>query len=148
MNLPRLPVLSKARALYRTNQRILLQTQIRRSEATAKSALAETSFRRAAHFPRQAYSTVVATQQGGPIPPDGLTEGERVVFEKLKEHLEPVELNVQDISGGCGSMYGLDIVSPHFRGLTTIKQHKLVNQVLGEEIKGWHGVQLKTRAPG
>jgi len=44
-------------------------------------------------------------------------------------------------------MYGLEIVSPKFTGLTVIKQHKLVNKVLEEEIKGWHGVQLKTKAP-
>lgn len=54
---------------------------------------------------------------------------------------------VQDISGGCGSMYGLDVVSPRFAGLSVIRQHKLVNAVLADDIKGWHGVQLKTRAP-
>lgn len=43
-------------------------------------------------------------------------------------------------------MYGLDIVSPKFAGLTMIKQHKLVNSILAEEIKGWHGMQLKTKA--
>jgi len=53
---------------------------------------------------------------------------------------------VQDISGGCGSMYALDITSPKFKGLSVIKQHKLVNSVLKEEIGRWHGVQLKTRA--
>jgi acid stress-induced BolA-like protein IbaG/YrbA len=54
---------------------------------------------------------------------------------------------VQDISGGCGSMYGIEVVSERFRGLSMLKQQRLVNEVLGEEIKGWHGVQLKTRAP-
>lgn len=61
--------------------------------------------------------------------------------------LECTELEVSDISGGCGSMYGIDIVSEKFRGLSMLKQQRLVNKVLGEEIKGWHGVQLKTRAP-
>lgn len=51
------------------------------------------------------------------------------------------------MSGGCGSFYGLDIVSPKFAGLSVMKQHKLVNQVLAEEMKGWHGTQLKTKAP-
>jgi BolA-like protein 3 len=54
---------------------------------------------------------------------------------------------VQDISGGCGSMYALEIESFKFKGLSIIKQHKLVNQVLENEIKKWHGIQLKTRAP-
>jgi stress-induced morphogen len=53
---------------------------------------------------------------------------------------------VQDISGGCGSMYAIEIESPRFQGLTVIKQHKLVNQVLKEEIAQWHGVQLRTKA--
>lgn len=44
-------------------------------------------------------------------------------------------------------MYAIEIESPKFAGLTVIKQHKLVNQVLKEEIAKWHGVQLRTRAP-
>ena len=43
-------------------------------------------------------------------------------------------------------MYALDIESPKFAGLSVIKQHKMVNAVLKDEIKSWHGVQLKTRA--
>ena len=53
---------------------------------------------------------------------------------------------VQDISGGCGSMYAIEIESPKFKGLTVIKKHKLVNQVLKEEIAQWNGVQMRTRA--
>ena len=79
--------------------------------------------------------------------PDHLNEKEREVFVLLLNSLEPTSLEVQDISGGCGSMYGIDIVSEKFRGLGMLKQQRLVNEVLGEQIKGWHGVQLKTRAP-
>jgi len=43
-------------------------------------------------------------------------------------------------------MYALDIVSSEFQGLPIVKQHRLVNKVLGEEIKKWHGVQMKTKA--
>ncbi|TKA25068.1 hypothetical protein B0A50_06132 [Salinomyces thailandicus] len=79
--------------------------------------------------------------------PDYLDEGERKIFDTIKQELQPVKLEVQDVSGGCGSMYALDIVSDHFKGLPVIKQHRLVNKVLGDEIKKWHGVQLKTKAP-
>lgn len=65
----------------------------------------------------------------------------------LQRELNPVKLDVQDISGGCGSMYGIEIVSERFRGLSMLKQQRLVNQVLGEEIRGWHGVQLRTSVP-
>lgn len=79
--------------------------------------------------------------------PDYLNEAELKIFNMLKDHFKPSRLEVQDISGGCGSMYALDIVSEQFKGLPVIKQHRLVNSVLGEEIKKWHGVQLKTKAP-
>ncbi|EME84154.1 uncharacterized protein MYCFIDRAFT_210798 [Pseudocercospora fijiensis CIRAD86] len=79
--------------------------------------------------------------------PDYLNANERRVFNLVKEGLSPSKLEVEDISGGCGSMYALDIVSEKFTGLPVIKQHRLVNQVLGEEIKKWHGVQLNTKAP-
>lgn len=44
-------------------------------------------------------------------------------------------------------MYGIEIVSEAFRGLNMLKQQRLVNEILGDEIKKWHGVQLKTRTP-
>jgi len=68
----------------------------------------------------------------GPEAPDYLSEGEKAIFDKIKAELQPVALEVQDISGGCGSMYALDITSPRFKGLPVVKQHKLVNQVLSE----------------
>lgn len=82
-----------------------------------------------------------------PEAPDYLDERELHIFKLIKETLQPTQLEVQDISGGCGSMYALDITSEQFKGLPVIKQHRLVNKVLGEEIKKWHGVQLKTKAP-
>ena len=79
--------------------------------------------------------------------PEHLDQKERQIWELLMQELDCVELEVKDISGGCGSMYGIEIVSERFRGLNMLKQQRLVNQILGEEIKKWHGVQLKTRAP-
>ncbi|KAL7276482.1 hypothetical protein RUND412_000544 [Rhizina undulata] len=78
--------------------------------------------------------------------PDHLDEKERHIFEKLLKELGPSRLEVQDVSGGCGSMYAIEIASKKFKGLTMVKQHRLVNDILGEEIKGWHGMQLRTKA--
>jgi stress-induced morphogen len=61
--------------------------------------------------------------------------------------LAPTQLVVQDISGGCGSMYGIEVTSEKFRGLNMLKQQRLVNATLGDLVKQWHGVQLKTRVP-
>lgn len=54
---------------------------------------------------------------------------------------------VQDVSGGCGSMYSIEITSEKFRGLNMLKQQRVVNTVLKGLIGGWHGVQLKTGVP-
>lgn len=44
-------------------------------------------------------------------------------------------------------MYGIEICSEKFRGLNMLKQQRLVNAALGDLMKEWHGVQLKTRIP-
>ncbi|KAF2481759.1 bola protein [Neohortaea acidophila] len=100
------------------------------------------------HNGRHASSRLYSSEaEDSPQPPEFLTEGERRVFDRIMEGLAPTKLEVQDISGGCGSMYALDIVSDQFKGLPIIKQHRLVNKVLGDEMKTWHGVQMKTKAP-
>jgi hypothetical protein len=50
------------------------------------------------------------------------------------------------MSGGCGSFYAIHISSPQFKGLSTIKQHKLVNECLKEEVKAIHGLQVRASA--
>ncbi|WWC89862.1 uncharacterized protein L201_004790 [Kwoniella dendrophila CBS 6074] len=73
-----------------------------------------------------------------------LDKGEQAIYEKLKSTFPGKRLEVQDVSGGCGSFYAILISSPKFKGLSTIKQHKLVNACLKEDIEGIHGLQLKT----
>ncbi|RHZ67007.1 hypothetical protein Glove_303g102 [Diversispora epigaea] len=73
-----------------------------------------------------------------------LTEGEKYLYEKLSKKFSPTKLHVQDISGGCGSMYSIEISSNQFKGLPIIKQHRMVNELLQEDIKKMHGLQLKT----
>lgn len=43
-------------------------------------------------------------------------------------------------------MYAIQVESEKFNGIGMVKQHRLVNKILEEEIKGWHGVQLRTKA--
>lgn len=60
--------------------------------------------------------------------PTHLDEAERDIFEILNKELEPEALEVKDISGGCGSMYAIDVKSERFRGLGMLKQQRLVNE--------------------
>ena len=43
-------------------------------------------------------------------------------------------------------MYAIEIASEKFKGLRMMQQHRMVNEVLADEIKTWHGVQLRTKA--
>ncbi|KAJ2690066.1 hypothetical protein IWW39_001032 [Coemansia spiralis] len=74
------------------------------------------------------------------------TAGERHIFDKLRE-LTPTKLAVTDSSGGCGSMYVVEIEAECFRGLTRVKQTKLVNALLKEELKEMHGMRVICSVP-
>ncbi|CAG8627600.1 24534_t:CDS:2, partial [Dentiscutata erythropus] len=72
---------------------------------------------------------------------EALTEGEKYLYEKLSKKFQPTKLHVQDISGGCGSMYAIEISSLQFNGLPIIKQHRMVNELLEDDIKKMHGIR-------
>ncbi|KAK5780532.1 Bol3p PWA37_003163 [Arxiozyma heterogenica] len=74
-----------------------------------------------------------------------LTTEEETIFKKLLEEYHPVSLSVNDISGGCGSMYSIHITSEKFDNLPIFKQHQMVNEFLKEDIAKWHGIQLITK---
>jgi BolA-like protein 3 len=82
-----------------------------------------------------------------PEKPDYLDNAESEIWDKLAAEFAPTELMVQDVSGGCGSMYGIEIASEKFRGANMLKQQRMVNAVLGDQMKSWHGVQLRTKVP-
>ncbi|KAF4456009.1 hypothetical protein F53441_1730 [Fusarium austroafricanum] len=76
-----------------------------------------------------------------------MSPAETAIADILSEKLSPTELLVQDVSGGCGSMYAIDITSPAFKGQTILKQQRMVNAALGDLVKSWHGVQIRTKVP-
>ncbi|GAA5897176.1 hypothetical protein JCM8208_003747 [Rhodotorula glutinis] len=80
-------------------------------------------------------------------PPTSLSDGEKLLKDRLEQHLDGAKVQVQDVSGGCGSFYAISVEHSSFKGLSMIKQHRLVNDLLKDEIKGMHGLQLKTKAP-
>lgn len=73
-----------------------------------------------------------------------LSEGEQNIYSKLSQKFSPSQLQVQDVSGGCGTFYAITIASRSFKGLPIVKQHKLVTETLKQEIEGIHGLQIKT----
>ncbi|CDU25284.1 uncharacterized protein SPSC_05118 [Sporisorium scitamineum] len=53
-------------------------------------------------------------------------------------------LVVSDVSGGCGQAYDVVIVSDAFQGLNTLKRHRMVNELLKDEIAQLHAFSQKT----
>jgi len=58
--------------------------------------------------------------------------------EILRRKLNASHVDVQDMSGGCGQSFEVIIVSPDFKGKTTLARHRLVNNMLKDEIAKVH----------
>jgi stress-induced morphogen len=58
----------------------------------------------------------------------------------------PTEVLVEDRSGGCGANFYILVESSAFKGIPRIKQHRIVQDILKEEIRKWHAVSIETRA--
>mmetsp|Transcript_16002 Transcript_16002/g.19859 ORF Transcript_16002/g.19859 Transcript_16002/m.19859 type:complete len:124 (+) Transcript_16002:181-552(+) len=65
----------------------------------------------------------------------------------LKQNLESAQVKVTDISGGCGSMYNIEVTSPSFIGKNRVMQQRMVNDILKEQIADMHGLTLTTKKP-
>lgn len=130
-------------------------SQTRRWLPSSQSTFKHASISSSLHFSTSCYRLAASsTDSNPPSPttttpekPEYLSEAETVIWDLLVREFNPTELVVQDISGGCGSMYGIEISSEKFRGVNMLKQQRMVNTALGDLLKGWHGCQLKTRVP-
>eukprot|EP00761_Pharyngomonas_kirbyi_P000286 gb/GECH01000286.1/.p1 GENE.gb/GECH01000286.1/~~gb/GECH01000286.1/.p1 ORF type:complete len:191 (+),score=54.20 gb/GECH01000286.1/:1-573(+) len=72
------------------------------------------------------------------------TEQEAKLKQMLTEELNPVACYVRDVSGGCGAMFQIYIAAEIFKGKPTVKRHRMVNEILKDEIENMHGLTLKT----
>jgi len=68
-----------------------------------------------------------------------------LIENKLKSKLKVKKITVLDTSGN-GSFFQIHVEASDFNGLSTVKQHQLVNSSLKEEISQIHGLSLKTVA--
>ena len=70
-----------------------------------------------------------------------------VMGSTLRAALEASHVEVKDISGGCGSMYEVLVVSGKFEGVGMVNQHRMVHDTLKEEIGEMHGLRVTTKTP-
>ncbi|KAF8622814.1 hypothetical protein AX15_006736 [Amanita polypyramis BW_CC] len=60
-------------------------------------------------------------------------------IEEVVRNAIPVShIEVQDQSSGCGESYAVVIVSEAFQGRTTLMRHRLVNEILKNQIAQLH----------
>ncbi len=62
----------------------------------------------------------------------------------LLDKLAASSASVLDVSGGCGASYHVKVASKRFQGLPVLKQHRLVQDVLKDEIRKWHALKIDT----
>ena len=79
-----------------------------------------------------------------------ITSGEKKLIDMLKKRFPTAKtIEVNDISGGCGSMYEIFVETDEFKTMRKVKQHQIINQVLQSEIKNnMHGLRIYTAVPG
>mmetsp|Transcript_2862 Transcript_2862/g.3267 ORF Transcript_2862/g.3267 Transcript_2862/m.3267 type:complete len:120 (+) Transcript_2862:133-492(+) len=75
------------------------------------------------------------------------TEKEVEITKLLQDSLDNATVRVTDISGGCGSMYDIEVVSSSFEGKNRVQQQRMVNEILKKEISEMHGLKLTTKKP-
>ncbi|CCE83489.1 Piso0_004065 [Millerozyma farinosa CBS 7064] len=75
-----------------------------------------------------------------------LDDYEQKIYNILQQEFQPKNLQVRDVSGGCGSMFAISVESEKFKDIPMVKQHRLVNEALKDEISKWHGIQLRTKS--
>lgn len=71
----------------------------------------------------------------------------QIVEDLIKKSIKVDSLVVEDVSGGCGQSFKINVCSNDFKGLSLIKQHKLLNDILSTELKEIHSVTYKTSVP-
>ncbi|CAH8444686.1 unnamed protein product [Schistosoma turkestanicum] len=65
-----------------------------------------------------------------------------VIEQKLKS-LDPLHIEVVDLSDGCGLKFDVKIISQEFEGKSLLDRHRL----LEEEMRSIHALTLKTLTP-
>ncbi|CAI6364494.1 unnamed protein product [Macrosiphum euphorbiae] len=77
-----------------------------------------------------------------------LKGGENILYLSLqKKFPQAKEIKIKDISGGCGAIFEVFISTTEFKGMSMVKQHQLITEVLKDEIKSMHGIRIHTEIP-
>eukprot|EP01117_Protostelium_nocturnum_P006311 TRINITY_DN2276_c4_g1_i1.p1 TRINITY_DN2276_c4_g1~~TRINITY_DN2276_c4_g1_i1.p1 ORF type:complete len:141 (+),score=30.20 TRINITY_DN2276_c4_g1_i1:131-553(+) len=76
-----------------------------------------------------------------------LTERELKMTNLLSSSLQTDQVDVMDVSGGCGASFRVEVTSPLFQGKKLLEQHKMIYEILSGEVKEMHALTIHTKAP-
>ncbi|PFH49304.1 hypothetical protein AMATHDRAFT_63437 [Amanita thiersii Skay4041] len=65
----------------------------------------------------------------------------------LRKSIPVTHLEIEDQSSGCGESYAVLIVSEAFAGKNTLTRHRMVNDMLKNEIAQLHAFSQKSFTP-
>ena len=57
------------------------------------------------------------------------------------------QFQIKDLTDGCGGKFDAVIVSKKFEGKALLARHRMVNEILKEELKEIHAFTQKTMTP-
>ncbi|KAI2797882.1 BolA-like protein 3, partial [Blomia tropicalis] len=98
--------------------------------------------------PRIVHSKNISIRHVSQSQSNGSRIGDELIKQVLKRNFPKAsDIVVQDISGGCGAMFEVYVVSNEFKGMAKVKQHLAVSQALKNEIKDMHGIRIFTELP-
>ena len=74
----------------------------------------------------------------------GTTAKEKAMEERLRKTIQNItQVEVIDVSGGCGSFFKVKVVSPSFQGKSLVDRNRLVYAALKDEIGDMHGLNVE-----
>jgi len=75
------------------------------------------------------------------------TTTEEEMTKLLEKELDAAQVVVEDVSGGCGASFRVEVVSSAFEGKKKLDQNRMVHRVLKNEIPNIHALTVVTKVP-
>ncbi|CRG97936.1 BolA-like protein, putative [Plasmodium gallinaceum] len=72
---------------------------------------------------------------------------QKIIEEKLSHVLKPTFLELIDKSCGCGTSFDAVIVSNNFANKKLLDRHRIVNDIIKEELQNIHAFSMKCHTP-
>eukprot|EP00658_Telonema_sp_P-2_P083057 TRINITY_DN889_c0_g2_i5.p1 TRINITY_DN889_c0_g2~~TRINITY_DN889_c0_g2_i5.p1 ORF type:complete len:101 (-),score=37.85 TRINITY_DN889_c0_g2_i5:307-609(-) len=69
------------------------------------------------------------------------------IRDLISEAVEEAEIVVEDVSGGCGAKFQLQVVSESFDGMNPLARQRQINTILKPVMPEIHAIQMKCMTP-